>query len=977
MNKNLKKVISAAAALTISASSFAALAVDFPDVEATASYYQAVQELSALDVISGFEDGTFKPDELVTRAQITKMIVDALGFRNAAESSKNIATKFADVASGESGHWASGYIATGVSKGFISGHSDTVFAPDDNVTYVQAQKMLVAALGYDSYAQRAGGWPTGYTAYATQTGITNGVTALSEDQLTRAQVAQMIDNAMDVPLIKMNGVESTVFGDYPKYEKMDGTGDKQYETLFTDMKVYKVYGRVTKTPRTDNLDADKVEFQIEKADNFDDEEVKANDPVSQEMYIGNTDALSMVRTYAQALIQKNDDDEFTLLSLTPAAANKTVSLLADDFADVRSAENSNALYFYPTGKNSGAIKYPLDENISVFINGVQKDDMDEAAVEAYIKANDTALVTLQKETKTGSTNASSDYNVIMITSYGTAVVDYVTDKANSTFIYFKDQSVRPTRMELVKDDDSKSYSFTFNGEEIDPADLQEFDVLTISYDTANFDESNFYDVRVSRDTEESAKFKGEKGQGNHEYNFSTGTYKFSVEDQEPNAVNDLSVEFKLYFDVNGRVAYKDEVANSKKIGIVKLAYTEHNGEDLYVDIITKDGQVATFSVDESKKAAVYDAAAKIVTDAKTAAAAVTDNKVGTQYANSVVEYKSTAANKLTEVTLLKADEADFADGDEYRESSLRMGSVKVNDATTIIDVSSDDKDDVKVITADDLQDGVNYTAYGFDKSNGVNRFVVITEGAGGIGVDSKMVVFLESGLTSDEDRDNIVTMTIGDPEEDSAERELILAEKAVLINAKTGAKTDVTEQSDLAGIAEGDPIIYSTNGTGEVDEIVAVYNGVTPGDNWSTFVTDYVLGANTLTDATVDWTDLLDPNEDEKANIVEGIVLKDGSSYILAGADAIDGTLVNTADTIGLDLGNARVYTYNFSEIGGRNHAGISVLDGMVGTPMRDKYYTGSKFDLSKIEENKELVYGVARVFNKNDVQEIYLFIAE
>ena len=66
MNKNLKKVISAAAALTISASSFAALAVDFPDVEATASYYQAVQELSALDVISGFEDGTFKPDELVT-----------------------------------------------------------------------------------------------------------------------------------------------------------------------------------------------------------------------------------------------------------------------------------------------------------------------------------------------------------------------------------------------------------------------------------------------------------------------------------------------------------------------------------------------------------------------------------------------------------------------------------------------------------------------------------------------------------------------------------------------------------------------------------------------------------------------------------------------------------------------------------------------------------------------------------------------
>ena len=81
MNKNLKKVISSVAALTMVASSVAAFAVDFPDVESTASYAQAVQELSALDVISGYDDGTFGPDKLVTRAEITKMIVDALAER--------------------------------------------------------------------------------------------------------------------------------------------------------------------------------------------------------------------------------------------------------------------------------------------------------------------------------------------------------------------------------------------------------------------------------------------------------------------------------------------------------------------------------------------------------------------------------------------------------------------------------------------------------------------------------------------------------------------------------------------------------------------------------------------------------------------------------------------------------------------------------------------------------------------------------
>ena len=48
MNKNLKKVISSVAALTMVASSVAAFAVDFPDVESTASYAQAVKNFQLL-----------------------------------------------------------------------------------------------------------------------------------------------------------------------------------------------------------------------------------------------------------------------------------------------------------------------------------------------------------------------------------------------------------------------------------------------------------------------------------------------------------------------------------------------------------------------------------------------------------------------------------------------------------------------------------------------------------------------------------------------------------------------------------------------------------------------------------------------------------------------------------------------------------------------------------------------------------------
>ena len=78
MNKNLKKVISSVAALTMVASSVAAFAVDFPDVESTASYAQAVQELSALDIISGYEDGSFLPQNNAARCEAAKIISELI-----------------------------------------------------------------------------------------------------------------------------------------------------------------------------------------------------------------------------------------------------------------------------------------------------------------------------------------------------------------------------------------------------------------------------------------------------------------------------------------------------------------------------------------------------------------------------------------------------------------------------------------------------------------------------------------------------------------------------------------------------------------------------------------------------------------------------------------------------------------------------------------------------------------------------------
>ena len=396
MNKNLKKVISAVAALSMSASSIAVLAVDFPDVDPTASYAQAVSELSALGVISGYDDGTFGPDNLVTRAEITKMIVDALGEGSQAASGSGINTQFTDVTGA---HWAAGYVSTGVADGFIAGMGDGTFAPDDNVTYVQAQKMLVSAIGYETYAQGAGGWPNGYKTWAATRGITDGVSANDNDQLTRAQVAQMIDNAMNAPVCVISKYEPDVWGNpQPVLDIMDGEG-KDYQTLFTKKHdAYKVYGRVTATSKTNSsIENDMVTFQVEKADNFDDEYIKtADDAITEDMYIGDSKADEYLRTYAQALIQKNDDDEYTIISITPAAVNKTVTLLSEDIDESKTDLDNNVLYFYPAGTTRGSVKYQLDENgVEYYVNGVEMGTFDQDALETYIYGNDSNIVTLQ------------------------------------------------------------------------------------------------------------------------------------------------------------------------------------------------------------------------------------------------------------------------------------------------------------------------------------------------------------------------------------------------------------------------------------------------------------------------------------------------------------------------------------------------------------------------------------------------------
>lgn len=971
MNKNLKKVISSVAALTMVASSVAAFAVDFPDVESTASYAQAVQELSALDVISGYDDGTFGPDKLVTRAEITKMIVDALAERSSAEASTE-STKFADVSAD---HWAKGYINQGVADGFIAGMSDTEFDPDANVTYVQAQKMLVSAIGYETYAQAQGGWPTGYKTYAASLDITKGISGITDStELTRAQVAQMIDNAMDAPLCviaswktEWNGTKT------PNLETRDGKEGRAYETLFTEKHdAYKVYGRVTETSKTGSVDNDKVTFQVEKADNFDDQEVKADSPVSEDMYIGDSKADNYLRTYSQALIQKNDDDEFTILSIAAAAASKSVTVASEDFDENKST--GEALYFFPAGTTKGSTKYQLDttNGVTIYVNGVKQDSMaiydandleSDKTLYGYLKNHETASVTLQKETEVGSTSTSAKYNTVMISSYATAIVDEVIDKTNETSVNFDTYSTGiQAKMTVNKDDDNCTYSFKLDGKDIEAKDLQQNDVLNISYDTTgSFRDSNFYNVIVTRNVVEGVKCtsindsKGEYTIGGTKYKAAEGM-DIDVE---------TSTEYSLYLDHFGRIAKADENSVSKNYGVLKNIYKKAGG-DYMAQIITKNGTEEEYKVDSDNVKAYKSYLVKSDADG-----AVYDstNKKTDAYPKQVVEYSvSSSSNKITIKNggVIAPTAADA----EYKESGNKIGSVKMADSTVILDLSEvDTKDTYSVVSS--LNDGSNYVAYGYDKSKSDNtyRFVIITEGTSSVFNSETQLAIFNGSEVVDNDGDKTAYNLVVNGEE----KQFILDDDVVI----TGNKGETVADN---AFDEGDVLVYATNSEGYISRIYSVFaaQNVLNGSSFEDFRTNAFKKQSSVL-ADTKFADLLS-DDDNDVNVVFGPVVDKSGSNITIGTvttNAEGKYVVNYDEGLEVNYSNAKIYTYDFAA--SSKNSRVLLDEGIASTPdVKAAKTTVGGQDILNLEHEDvidDVVFAVVRTTDKDEAQEIYLIV--
>lgn len=161
------------------------------DVKDT-KYEEAVIDLIEKGIISGYPDGTFKPNNPISRAEACMVVIKSM---NPSEENLQGAEKnsFTDL---EGYDWAAEYINYAQSKGIVSGYSKESFKPAGDVTYAEMASMLVRALGHKT-ADLSGTWPENFVNKAIELGIFKDIEYGANKAAFRGDVALMTGRVAD------------------------------------------------------------------------------------------------------------------------------------------------------------------------------------------------------------------------------------------------------------------------------------------------------------------------------------------------------------------------------------------------------------------------------------------------------------------------------------------------------------------------------------------------------------------------------------------------------------------------------------------------------------------------------------------------------------------------------------------------------------------------------------------------------------
>ena len=230
--KNLKKVLALVLAVVMIMSVVTvASAKTYKDADAEAfkNYADAIDALSSLKILDGFEDETFKADGTLTRAQAAKIVAIV---HNAATNGR-IQSDIADLYSNAQNpfvdcntSWALPYINYCRITGLADGMTATTYAPKRELTGVQWLKLMLTTLNFDTAKEgyTGTGWDINVLNRANEIGLTAGLEKgwKAIAPIKRGEAAQVLYNALTAYLVEYGQLVKNNYD----------TTDKYYKTAF-------------------------------------------------------------------------------------------------------------------------------------------------------------------------------------------------------------------------------------------------------------------------------------------------------------------------------------------------------------------------------------------------------------------------------------------------------------------------------------------------------------------------------------------------------------------------------------------------------------------------------------------------------------------------------------------------------------------------------------------------------------------------
>lgn len=529
--------------------------------DTNSSYTEAIDTLTSLNILVGNDKGELNLDSTITRAEFSTLIIRILGMEDVAKD-VSVNTVFFDV---PASHWASGYVHTANQQGIIVGYGDGTFGPEDEVTYEQAVKMIVCALGYGiKFTGVENAYPSAYLSQANASGITVGATGKIGEKATRGTVAKLIYNALDIKLMEQTG-----FGSEDKFEEVNKT------LLSSKLNIIKVEATV-ETLFFNPEQADEVVIDVTKAADLYVEAVDADDYDNLDGTYEYAEGVKLQKGYNCVAYIDISEDNYVIKAMVPKAGKNATLVLTGVQTKDAGITGLSELKYYKNNSDIDSTPTKIKTNdVKIFIN---KDAESTMSADNFIEAwnnGDFEEITLIDN---GNDNK---YDYIYVSNCESWVVNEIKESRNR--INGKDNK----RIVLDPEDEENTFAITdINGNELDFSDIRIGDVLNIFVST-DAEDKTLTEVIVTNETVEGTiteknNTTGKVTIGNKEYN---------------NTIFEVGDSGEFIIDMYGNIIDYVIDASNRKFGMIYTIYNDNSEFDKVPTalILTAEGKFKSYT----------------------------------------------------------------------------------------------------------------------------------------------------------------------------------------------------------------------------------------------------------------------------------------------------------------------------------------------------------------------------------------------